>query len=78
MHNTITSPSQKSLMPDDLQSESAHEPIVQPEKVRAGGLRIQPSPFNQRVSEESTAWAAPEQAQRRMLIHKSIQSLADV
>lgn len=27
--------------------------------VRAGGLRIQPSPFNQRVSEVSIAWAVP-------------------
>lgn len=26
---------------------------------RVGGLRVQPSPFNQRVSDDSTAWAVP-------------------
>jgi len=56
--NTLDTPA-PSQMPVEPQSESAQKPSAQPERVRSGGLRIQPSPFNQRVSEASTAWAAP-------------------
>lgn len=58
MEPTTSGTSPQSQKQTNQQSKSEQKPNDQQARAHAGGLKIRPSSFNQRVSENSIAWAA--------------------